>query len=69
MERAPATAASAGLAVVIAWAWNAAMPEYQMPAEAAAGVGVIVQPIYDGVMQVLGAIKIRVIDLIAPDGE
>ena len=38
------TAAGAGVASVVAWAWNISFPESAMPAEVAAALGGVIGP-------------------------
>lgn len=45
--RLAASGASVGLGVLVAWAWNAAIPEVPMPAEVAAVVGAVIAPLFD----------------------
>lgn len=55
-----ATGASVGSGVLIAWAWNTAVPHAPMPAEVAAVVGAVLVPFFDLVVAVRDAIIVRI---------
>lgn len=60
MNRTSQTAASVGSGVLIAWAWNGAVPEMPMPAEVAAVVGAVVAPVYDVLVALRDAALARI---------
>ena len=57
--------ASVGLGVLVAWAWNAAIPQVPMQAEVAAVVGAVIAPLFD----VLVALRDAALARIAGTGE
>lgn len=59
MERAANSAAGLGSGVLVAWLWNAANPDMQMPAEVAAAIGGIVGPVIDGLSALRRALFAR----------
>lgn len=52
--------ASVGSGVLVAWAWNAAVPEVPMPAEVAAAVGAVIAPLFDVVVALRDATLARI---------
>ena len=48
--RLAASGASVGSGVLVAWAWNATVPEVPMPAEVAAVIGAVISPLFDVVV-------------------
>ncbi|MEQ8396494.1 hypothetical protein [Thalassobaculum sp.] len=52
--------ASVGLGVLVAWAWNAAIPEVPMPAEVAAVVGAVIAPLFDVLVALRDAALARI---------
>lgn len=54
------TGASVGGGVLIAWAWNTAVPDSPMPAEVAAVVGAVVAPLYEVIVALRDAVIARI---------
>lgn len=54
------SAASVGSGVLVAWAWNAAVPDVPMPAEVAAVVGAVIAPVFDVVVALRDAALARI---------
>ncbi|GHD42196.1 hypothetical protein GCM10017083_06910 [Thalassobaculum fulvum] len=53
------TGASVGSGVLVAWVWNASVPEVPMPAEVAAVIGAVIAPVFDVVVAVRDAALTR----------
>lgn len=49
-QRLAASGASVGSGVLVAWAWNATVPQVPMPAEVAAAIGAVISPMFDVVV-------------------
>lgn len=61
-----ATGASVGSGVLIAWAWNTAVPDAPMPAEVAAVVGAVLVPLFDLLTALRDALLARIAGRIPP---
>lgn len=60
LPRLAVSGASVGSGVLVAWAWNAAVPEVPMPAEVAAAVGAVIAPLFDVVVALRDAALARI---------
>ena len=58
--RLAASGASVGSGVLVAWAWNATVPEVPMPAEVAAVIGAVISPLFDVVVALRDAALCRI---------
>lgn len=58
--RLAASGVSVGSGVLVAWAWNAAVPEVPMPAEVAAAIGAVIAPLFDVVVALRDAALARI---------
>ena len=61
--RLAASGASVGSGVLVAWAWNASVPEVPMPAEVAAAIGAVIAPLFDVVVALRDAALVRIAGL------
>lgn len=59
-QRLAVSGASVGSGVLVAWAWNAAVPSVPMPAEVAAVVGAVIAPLFDVVVALRDAALARI---------
>lgn len=60
IPRLAASGASVGSGVLVAWAWNATVPEVPMPAEVAAAIGAVIAPLFDVVVALRDAALVRI---------
>lgn len=58
--RLAASGVSVGSGVLVAWVWNAAVPQAPMPAEVAAVVGAVIAPLFDVVVALRDAALTRI---------
>lgn len=58
--RLAASGVSVGSGVLVAWAWNAMVPQVPMPAEVAAAIGAVIAPLFDVVVALRDAALERV---------
>lgn len=59
-SRLAVSGASVGSGVLVAWAWNAAVPGVPMPAEVAAAVGAVIAPLFDVAVALRDAMLARI---------
>lgn len=60
MQRIAVSGASVGSGVLVAWAWNALVPQVPMPAEVAAAIGAVLAPLFDVIVALRDAALARI---------